>query len=374
MSVYKDNNRPTNDGKVWFFKTQYEDLDGIHKTKKSGRFSTKKEAEEAEFNFKLKLHEHENQNDMTFGKMFQLFIDFKKKRVRANTLYGYINKRPYLEPLFNIKLKDFNYAQFERWHDYIDSTHLATRTKNDIYKLLKTVLNYATTWYEFSFTKVYPKMTNFNNPNEMPKEQLCFTYEEFKQFLSVENDIRWICIFEILYYCGLRRGEIRGLQWKDIDFEKRTLSVSKQITDRNGSIKNTEFSLPKTQSSIRTLKMPQKLTEDLKTAKKEAKKLIGFNNDFFVAGNLLPICSNTLTQHKNNNCALAGVKQIRLHDFRHSCASLLINKGANIQVVAKYLGHTKIEETLKTYAHLFLSSLDEIVDVIDKLEDDKTDD
>lgn len=83
---------------------------------------------------------------------------------------------------------------------------------------------------------------------------------------------------------------------------------------------------------------------------------------------MLPICSNTLTEHKNQNCKLAGVKQIRIHDFRHSCASLLINKGANIQVVAKYLGHTKIEETLKTYAHLFLSSLDEIVDVIDSLD------
>ncbi len=61
---------------------------------------------------------------------------------------------------------------------------------------------------------------------------------------------------------------------------------------------------------------------------------------------------------------------IRLLDFRHSCASLLINEGANIQVVAKYLGHAKIEETLKTYAHLFISTLDEIVDIIDSKTDD----
>lgn len=74
------------------------------------------------------------------------------------------------------------------------------------------------------------------------------------------------------------------------------------------------------------------------------------------------------------NVVYAGVKQIRFHDFRHSCASLLINKGANIQVVAKYLGHTNIEETLKTYSHLFISTLDEIINVIDTLEDNKTDD
>ena len=74
------------------------------------------------------------------------------------------------------------------------------------------------------------------------------------------------------------------------------------------------------------------------------------------------------------NCKLADVKQIRLHDFRHSCASLLFNKGANVQVVAKYLGHTKIEETLKAYSHPFTSTLDEVVAVIDNLDNNKTED
>ncbi|HPE14936.1 MAG TPA: tyrosine-type recombinase/integrase [Bacilli bacterium] len=367
MGVYKDS-RPTKDGKVWFFKIQYEDFDGTHKTKKSGRFATKKEAEDAEFDFKLKLHEEVNQNDMTFEDIIKLFLEFKKKRVRENTVYGYGNKLPYLKMLYKVKLKDFSYSHYERWHDYINSKPLATKTKNDIYKFLKSILNYATAWYEFNFVKVYPKMTNFNNPNELPKEQLYFTYEEFKQFLSVETDIRWIAVYEILYYCGLRRGELRGLQWKDINFSRRTLSISKQITDRCGSVKNYRFALPKTQNSIRTLKMPEVLTNSLKSAQNEAMKISGYNDNFFIAGDAFPVSSNALTERKNSNCKLAGVKQIRLHDFRHSCASLLINKGANVQVVAKYLGHTKIEETLKTYSHLFLSSLDEIVDVIDDLE------
>ena len=66
---------------------------------------------------------------------------------------------------------------------------------------------------------------------------------------------------------------------------------------------------------------------------------------------------------------MARVKDIRIHDFIHSCASLLINQGSNIQVVAQYLGHTKIEETLKTYSHLFISTLDQVISVIDKLDD-----
>ena len=99
-----------------------------------------------------------------------------------------------------------------------------------------------------------------------------------------------------------------------------------------------------------------------------------FNKNFFVNGDIPPVCSNTLTNNKNVNCKLANVKQIRLHDFRHSCASLLVNKGANVQVVAKYLGHTKVEETLKTYSHLLTSTLDEVVAVIDNLDNNKTDD
>lgn len=374
MAVYKDN-RPTKDGKIWFFKTQYEDFDGTKKPKKSGRFATKKEAEQAELEFKISLHEKVNHNEITFEEMIELFLNFKKKRVRETTYYNYGNKIPYLKPLFKVKLKDFNYSHFERWHDYMDyETTLATRTKNDIYKFLKSILNYATAWYEFSFVKVYPKMTNFNNPNELPPEQLCFTYDEFKQFIEVEEDVKWQATFRILYYCGLRKGELRGLQWKDIDLERKTLSVRKQITDRCGTVKKFKFVVPKTQNSIRTLKMPEILVNSLKKAKLEAKQLNSFNENYFVAGDAFPISSHALADRKNTNCEKAGVKQIRLHDFRHSCASLLINKGANIQVVAKYLGHTKIEETLKTYSHLFISTLDEIINVIDTLEDNKTDD
>lgn len=78
MAVYKDN-RPTKDGKIWFFKTQYEDFDGTKKPKKSGRFATKKEAEQAELEFKISLHEKVNHNEITFEEMIELFLNFKRK-------------------------------------------------------------------------------------------------------------------------------------------------------------------------------------------------------------------------------------------------------------------------------------------------------
>lgn len=114
--------------------------------------------------------------------------------------------------------------------------------------------------------------------------------------------------------------------------------------------------------------MPEVLTNDLKTYKNELKKEKGFNNNYFVAGYALPIASSSLTDHKNYLCDKADVKQIRLHDFRHSCASLLINNGVNVTLVAKFLGHTKIEETLNTYSHMFSTALDNVVSIIDNLE------
>lgn len=102
--------------------------------------------------------------------------------------------------------------------------------------------------------------------------------------------------------------------------------------------------------------------------KKERSKEHEFNNNYFVIGDAFPVGSNTITSRKNRNCKLAGVPQIRIHDFRHSCASLLINNGANVTIVAKYLGHTKIEETLNIYTHLFNPALNEVVDLINNLE------
>lgn len=102
--------------------------------------------------------------------------------------------------------------------------------------------------------------------------------------------------------------------------------------------------------------------------KERDSKLHGFSNYFFVAGDAFLISSNAVTDRKNWNCHLAELPQKRIHDFRHSCASLLINSGANVSVVIKYLGHTKIEETLNTYTHLFSTALNEIVNVIDNLE------
>ena len=98
-------------------------------------------------------------------------------------------------------------------------------------------------------------------------------------------------------------------------------------------------------------------------------KYTNFNNDFFVCPDCRPIADSTLYLYRSNIADKAGLKRIKIHDFRHSSASLLINNEANVTLVAKYLGHTKIEETLNTYSHMFSTALDSVVSVIDSLED-----
>lgn len=210
-------------------------------------------------------------------------------------------------------------------------------------------------------------MHNFNNPNELPKEMLYFTYYEFQKLLYVEKNIKFRCAWQLLYYCGLRIGELKGITWKDIDFENRTVSINKKITQQ--SCRSRWSFLPlKTAKSNRVLPLTKVLLNDLEALKKsDSEVLFGFNYSYFVIEDIAPQISSNITAKKNRNCELAGVKQIRIHDFRHSCASLLIYKGANINTVSKFLGHTKIEETLNTYTHLYKNALTDITSLIDDM-------
>lgn len=121
-------------------------------------------------------------------------------------------------------------------------------------------------------------------------------------------------------------------------------------------------------SSYRTIPIPNFLLEYYKDLYDDCSSYYNFNNNWYVFGNIDPLPETTLRDRKTKNAFKAGIQDIRVPDFRHSCASLLVNNGANITVVAKYLGHTKIEETLNTYTHLFNSALNEVVELIDKLE------
>lgn len=115
--------------------------------------------------------------------------------------------------------------------------------------------------------------------------------------------------------------------------------------------------------------MCNRLCEDLLKLYNDVSQHSNFKSTWFVFGQAdIPIVADNPNERQKMLCKKSNVKKIRIHDFRHSCASLLINNGANVTIVAKYLGHTKVEETLNTYTHMFESSLNSVVDIINKID------
>ena len=119
-----------------------------------------------------------------------------------------------------------------------------------------------------------------------------------------------------------------------------------------------------------SIPIPKFLLDDLDDLYESKCRCYGFIEEYFVFGNVFPLPETSLADRKNKNAFKDGVKEIRIHDFRHSCASLLIDNGANITLVAKYLGHSKIDETLNTYSHMYQTRLDSIVSILEQQNED----
>ena len=315
----------------------------------------------------MKIKNQNEFTDLTFKDLIQEHYQYQQDKVKVTTLSNYRNMMVYLEPLENIKLESFNIRHFEMWRQFMNSKSISTRYKNGVYKYLKALMHFGTKWYDINFVKVYNKMTNFTNPNERKKEMAFYTLEEFQRFLSVETDLKFRCAFQTLFYCGLRNGELRGLTWNDINFNRSTLTVNKNIVKVPDPKTGKPYTItsPKTSSSYRTIPIPNFLLKDLSDLYNDDANYYGFRDSWYVFGNIDPLAATTLLDRKTKNAFMARVKDIRIHDFRHSCASLLIDSGANITLVAKYLGHSKIDETLNTYSHMYQNRLDTIVNIIE---------
>ena len=148
--------------------------------------------------------------------------------------------------------------------------------------------------------------------------------------------------FEVLYWCGVREGELLALTPADFDFEKRTVTINKSYQRLN---KQDVITTPKTPKSNRVIQMPQFLCDELQDY---LKQLYGVEPD----SRMFPISKSYLHREMDRGCKQTGVKRIRLHDLRHSHISLLIDMGFTALAIAERVGHESIDITYR-YAHLF---------------------
>lgn len=363
MSIKK---KQLKSGIKYSFTLRYTDIYGNTKQYTSKGYDTKKEAELEEARFRIKAQEKKiSTSSITFEQVFLEYVEYRKKSMKVQSIKRMENQFKVFEPLNNVKVNDFNLQTYKKLQLYLDQKNYSIEYKNKVLGLLKRLIRYSNKFYNTN-DYMLNYIENYKRVNEPKKEMQFFTYDEFQKFISVVEEFDYRTFYETLYYLGLRQGEACGLTWKDIDFKKKEVSINKTLTTKlKGQLYT--ISTPKTANSYRTLPIPTKLLKSYEKLLKEAKKRKYFNESWFVFGNELPFRETTIQVKKNKYCKQAGVKQIRIHDFRHSCASFLINNGASIVLVSKYLGHSKISITLDTYTHLYKNELLEVSKIIDTL-------
>lgn len=373
MSVrqLKENKR-TRDGRSWVFIQYSKGLDGKRHQYQSQAYFTKEKATKAELEYLDKYKDVEVNPHMTFKEAYTLYYEYQKDKIKDSTLKTYRDRIKYMGLLDNIELVNLNWEHYQKWRSQMNKTNLCDKYKTDIQKFIKQVLNFAEKQWDFNLRKFYNKLEPFKTPGAIKKEMDFYEPQEFFQYISVIDDLRDKCLFETLYYCGLRRSEARGLQWRHIDFKNHTLTIAQQVLNLAGNNASSSWYIasPKTESSNRTIPVPEVLLKDLAELKKSNERFSKFKQTWFVFGDDVPITYHQIYIRNNNYCKKAGLRHIRIHDFRHSCASALISAAAPITAVSNYLGHSETTETLETYTHLVKKDYANVPKFFDSLEKD----
>ena len=365
-------NKITKDGRSWVFIQYSKGLDGKRHQYQSQAYMTEDEAIQAEKAYLNKYKDVEVNPHMTFKEAYTIYYDYQKDKIKDSTLKTYRDRIKYMGLLDNVELVNLNWDLYQKWRAQMNKTNLCDRYKTDIQKFIKQVINFAEKQWDFNLRKFYNKLEPFKTPGALKKEMDFYEPEEFFKFISVVDDLRYKCFFELLYYCGLRRSEARGLQWKHIDFINKTLTVSQQVLNPSNSNASTEWyiSSTKTEASNRTIPISTTLLNDLAELKKTNERLSKFKQTWFVLGDDVPMATGRMYFYRDKYAEKAGIRRIRLHDFRHSCASALISGAAPITAVSNFLGHSETTETLETYTHMFKKDLANVPKFFDTLEKD----
>ena len=380
MPIYKMNG--TKNGKQKY-RVRINYVDNLGRNKQTERVAYgMAEAKELEMRMQYEIKEKPVTCGITLQQLYNEYLRALSPEVRESTLIG--NKKVFerfvLDSLGQTQVKKLTAPIIQNWKNEIEDMRtfqgspLSLRYKQNIYSIFRAVLNWGIKM-DYLSQNVLVKVGNFKNGLVAEKRTIGFyTAEEFKLFSAVakEQAIRghslhdwdYYVFFSIALYTGLRKGEIHALKWSDI--KDNILSVSRSITQKlKGEDRETP---PKNSSSIRTLQMPLPLMKILDEHKSRYKHFKGFSEDFRICGGTRSL-RDTSIENKNQLFAkLAGIKKIRIHDFRHSHVSLLANEGINIQEIARRLGHSDIEMTWNTYSHLYPREEERAIEILNKIE------
>lgn len=372
MPIYKIAGRKDGQQK---YKVRVNYIDNTGRSKQTDRIAYGMEnAKMLEAKLLSEFKETAPDDRITVKQLYDEYTNAKKIEVRETTL----NKTKqilsnHVLPMFKSnRLKTLTLQSLQKWKLYIEGKKLSATTKKNIFGEFRAMLNYAV---KFGYISSNPlsKLGNFKNAYEGKKTINYYTSDEFLKFISASkdhiektmNDYEWnyYVFFCIAFYTGMRKGEINALKWTDVD--NGYIHVSRSIAQKlSGDDRETP---PKNKSSIRTLQIPKPLQNTLDEHRAHYEAIENFCDDWRICGGPQCLRDTTIDKYNELYAKLAGIKKIRIHDFRHSHASLLANEGINIQEIARRLGHSKIEITWNTYSHLYPREEERAVNILNKI-------
>lgn len=333
---------------TWRVVFVYQDWTGDRKRTTKRGFLTKREAKDWLDDFCLVKADDLN---MSFSSLVDAYFEDMAHRLKLNTI---MTKRQIVTtkilPYFKDKaVCDISAVDIRKWQAVMISKGNSETYLRTINNQLSTIFNYAVRFYDL---KVNPctKAGSIGSKNAVSKD--FWTVEEFKTFADGLYD-NWDAYigFNLLFWTGMRIGELLALNVKDFDLKAKTVSISKSYQRIKGKDVITK---PKTLNSTRVVSLPNFLIEDLEDYFSHIYEV----NDRY---RLFPYTKHYFNYEMQQVCKRTGVKKIRLHDLRHSHASLLVNMGLGAKVIADRLGHKRIETTLNTYSHLYKRTQDSVI-------------
>lgn len=321
---------------------------------------------------------------ISLADLYKEYLSSKKGEVRETTLEKkkQMIGKFVLPVLGSTKVDKLSVPVLQKWKNGLSEAKSKNGSlysltyKNNVYKAFSAILNYAV---KMEYIKANPlhNVGSFRDVNITQKKKMdYYTADEFKRYISAakawaKSDERkgkiigwsFYTFFMIAFYTGMRKGEINALTWNDINND--IIHIQRSIAQKlKGGDRETA---PKNASSVRDLQIPIPLKTALEDHHNRCKVIEGFTDEWRVCGGIRCLRDTTIDKRNRAYADAAGLKHIRIHDFRHSHASVLINEGINIMEIARRLGHSDVEVTWNTYAHLYPREEDRALKILNEI-------
>lgn len=329
---------------MWYANFYYTDWTGKKKHICKRGFKTQREAKEYEHSF---LDQQNTSSDILFSSLVENYLEDMEHRLKPTTME---NKRFIIEgkllPYFgNLKVCDIDTIRIRKWQNELmsyrnaDGKPFSQTYLKTVNNQLSALMNYAVAHYRLPANpcKAAGSMGRSN-----AEEMNIWTQEQYEQFSGVIQKSSVKLAFDILFYTGMRSGELLALTPADILPTKR-IDINKNFA----KVKGEELFLePKTPKAKRCISIPDFLYDDIQ---EYISKLYGIEK----GDRIFYFSKSALDKEIKRTAKAAGLQPIRVHDLRHSHASMLIEMGFAPLEIADRLGHESVKTTLDTYSHLY---------------------